>query len=48
MGTTCIQIGAINSKKLCRALFDIYLGNDPVIAKLKDNVDTSLSLLALE
>lgn len=41
------SLGAINSKVLCDALFDIYLGKEPVINELKQEVGASLSKLAL-
>lgn len=40
-------IGAINSAPLCCALFDIYLGDDPVIKELKNEVAINMSKMLM-
>lgn len=39
----CAQVGAIQSCVLCRALFDIYLGKDPVSKDAKETFGKSLA-----
>mmetsp|Transcript_43929 Transcript_43929/g.82142 ORF Transcript_43929/g.82142 Transcript_43929/m.82142 type:complete len:166 (-) Transcript_43929:304-801(-) len=36
-------LGSINSVPLCNALFDVYLGSDPVMPPLRDQVGESLA-----
>ncbi|XP_077236360.1 chalcone-flavanone isomerase family protein [Tasmannia lanceolata] len=37
------QIGAVNSKELCRAFFDMYIGDVPVSAQAKQEIATNVA-----
>lgn len=44
----CVQVGSINSPALVKALFDIYVGPEPVSVDAKRSFGKGLELLLNE
>lgn len=40
------EVGRVQSKLLCRSVFDLYMGEDPFDRKAKEEIELNLASLA--